>query len=658
MFLLVTFVLPFGWVSSMSAQNSTVFQVNSGSQVRAIEVIHKGPTTAVDSDMNGLPDAWELLYFGRIGVDPGADQDGDGLVNILEWQHGTNPTMEDSDSDGVSDGQEIALGSDPMKPGPVAVGQTTWLTRFHYSGNPPMPSGSGPWTTEAPFAFLGDSPVGPYSTSAEFHLLVPPGATGVVRWLEVFYPQWEFDSEQYTVREWSITAEKSPPFILNAPADGSVEVVFLPELAVDANRDGIIKLPSEDATDTTSAANPYRFWLNDDDDGTESFGSSDDSDRVPVQQADWTNHLIDCARDLEDFARLQIYTAGLNDALKNGDLHLGLKWTAVTGTPAIKLYKHVEAGGGTGYLTDQAIAHREYAQRGVANNLPLNDASGQHSDYLVEGAATFVLPPDLFADITETQPKTHLLFEGCKAGKGYLKLVILKKDDANYTEIGEGPSVWVELRSIKSMYQGPGTTFEQPAGETAQGIIFVHGWNMSPEGSVSFAETMFKRLWHRGFKGRYVSLRWNTNYSDAFDHLPVIGAAVDGYLADYNGSERVAWQSGAIVKAAVDGLPFGYSRNIVAHSMGNIIAGSALLAGVTFDNYVLMQAAVPASCYDDRALLQQAERPSPHTYLGFRPTFWEVDASPDDDPVPETRALSYRGRLGGDRGNLVSFYLP
>jgi len=46
----------------------------------------------VDTDNNGLPDMWETKYFGRIGVDPNADPDGDGLTNLQEYQQGTDPT--------------------------------------------------------------------------------------------------------------------------------------------------------------------------------------------------------------------------------------------------------------------------------------------------------------------------------------------------------------------------------------------------------------------------------------------------------------------------------------------------------------------------------------------------------------------------------------
>jgi hypothetical protein len=45
-----------------------------------------------DTDGNGLPDVWEQQYFGRLGVDPGDDEDGDGLTNGEEFWAGTDPT--------------------------------------------------------------------------------------------------------------------------------------------------------------------------------------------------------------------------------------------------------------------------------------------------------------------------------------------------------------------------------------------------------------------------------------------------------------------------------------------------------------------------------------------------------------------------------------
>ncbi|MCH8510119.1 MAG: thrombospondin type 3 repeat-containing protein [Kiritimatiellae bacterium] len=68
----------------------------------------------VDSDQDGMDDGWELWHFGEL-VNPNVDADGDGLTNLEEYQHGTDPNNPDTDGDGMSDGDEITLGLDPLK---------------------------------------------------------------------------------------------------------------------------------------------------------------------------------------------------------------------------------------------------------------------------------------------------------------------------------------------------------------------------------------------------------------------------------------------------------------------------------------------------------------------------------------------------------------
>ncbi len=48
--------------------------------------------TGIDSDADGLPDWWELAYFGNTtAAAPGADADTDGATNLQEYQAGTDP---------------------------------------------------------------------------------------------------------------------------------------------------------------------------------------------------------------------------------------------------------------------------------------------------------------------------------------------------------------------------------------------------------------------------------------------------------------------------------------------------------------------------------------------------------------------------------------
>ncbi len=76
-----------------------------------------------DSDGDGMPDGWEMWYFGPdAALDPNnkfADPDKDGLYNFKEYWYNTNPIKPDTDGDGMWDGWEANNGriydSGPLK---------------------------------------------------------------------------------------------------------------------------------------------------------------------------------------------------------------------------------------------------------------------------------------------------------------------------------------------------------------------------------------------------------------------------------------------------------------------------------------------------------------------------------------------------------------
>ena len=70
--------------------------------------------TDPDTDSDGMGDWWEFKYFENLSKTDGGDDDGDKLVNLLEYIAGTDPTdEEDTDGDGMSDDWESAYGLDP-----------------------------------------------------------------------------------------------------------------------------------------------------------------------------------------------------------------------------------------------------------------------------------------------------------------------------------------------------------------------------------------------------------------------------------------------------------------------------------------------------------------------------------------------------------------
>ncbi len=87
-------------------------------------IYHTNPNDP-DTDGDGLPDGWEVSQVPpEVGqyplfdpTDPGdgsSDFDGDGLNNVGEYQHGTDPYNPDTDGDGLPDGWETHNDFDPL----------------------------------------------------------------------------------------------------------------------------------------------------------------------------------------------------------------------------------------------------------------------------------------------------------------------------------------------------------------------------------------------------------------------------------------------------------------------------------------------------------------------------------------------------------------
>jgi esterase/lipase superfamily enzyme len=428
--------------------------------------------------------------------------------------------------------------------------------------------------------------------------------------------------------------------------DDQVNVTLLPvDLAVDANRDGNVEF----GIDQTTSAHPYRFWINNDRDVTEDV-------EVPGSTEDSADGVVITQRDLEDFSRIQLMVGGFHDQLKNGDIQVTMKFKSgsVVGNPAINLMWHRDEDGDLDYLHDSEIALRHLYSGLMMGKVDKNSGYTFDADFWTGNNTWFYEP------ITTDKPYRNLLFEGLSEGKGELVLEFKKGNDV----LGETCSCWINLLDVRKMYQRAKVTpddpddFTEPSAfvgafnnptitppvpnigwvwdpngkdfiedpeEEKEYLVFVHGWNMTYEGSQKYAETMFKRLWQTGYKGRFAFVRWPT-YSGVFT---------------YNASDYRAWLSGKGVAAFVNSLPSSYVRNIAAHSMGNVVVSSALREGMQVENYALLNAAIPAMCYDGREALYEFDR-----------------ETPDGDADLVTKALGFKEKMSQTNGaRLINFYL-
>ena len=446
-------------------------------------------------------------------------------------------------------------------------------------------------------------------------------------------------------------------------------VLFPVELMADGNRDGQMSTidPLIHDRDITSEQQPYRFWLDDDDDtefnhngdGGASTGPTEE-EKVPAPRPDYSLHQIASRRNLEDFSRFWIYFGGLQEAITSGNIQVGLRWKSVTSgtSPAINIYASVDGEGSDGYLKDDTVAQAQIGD--PIFNEAVRDKYGVQTIY---DGTRFIFKADYWGGLTADNPKKCLLFEGAGEGKGELELVFY---DQNEIEIGSGGSLWLDIMNVKKMYErakaqpenivapwnanppftGPvgyaadpsGHPFQKPLDENNQCAVFVHGWNMSYDDYVNFSETMFKRLWWQGYNGHFTAFRWDTRKSDGpFD------------TGEYNRSENRAFVYGAALKSLVTSLSANYTVSIVGHSMGNVVCGEALRQGMLVKNYLMMEAAIPMSCYDANApqLQRLVDRDAQYHTPDYHLT-----------PGSNETTLGYRGYLQNVSGSLTSFFNP
>jgi hypothetical protein len=460
------------------------------------------------------------------------------------------------------------------------------------------------------------------------------------------------NAPSFTIADYWIVDNSSAVLAPHTHSHGTNRVVnkkvnIIPaEVALDANRDGEITFDQKDKTTTEK---PFRFWINDDDD---TFGEGNDAggtlDRIPAVTPDHQNNFIDFIRDLEDFSRVAFNLPNsLWSQIKAGEIQVGFKWSDTSdGTPAVNIFRQSDQSGGqVQYFVNEDEAFNQSA----------TFANAAQKVMTVSGSGTAYFQQSFIDRLPTTSAPTYVLFEGAAKGKGKLNLVL--KVNGQEVVCG-GP--WIKLMDVRQFYTRGRTSltatqisdpwdspnppaitsvadntpeFVADPDETQQCIIHVHGWRMTEGDSRNWSEMTFKRLWQLHYKGRFATFRWAT-FSD--DTHP------DTSLLTYNRSEYRSWLCGPALSQFVNGLPYPGSRYVLAHSMGNVISGKALQAGMNVNRYAMCNAAMAAMSYDGSI-----------TNAPLNAT-----STPDTDSDPATVAFGLKNRFNDSLTDRINYYLP
>jgi len=446
--------------------------------------------------------------------------------------------------------------------------------------------------------------------------------------------------------------------------------VYVVSLQLDKNHDGTMDL-SFNGPDATSINSPFVFWANNNfdrntlDADDQVFYDDDVQVRgdyftpnTPVPDYNFKdgagNRSISCERDLQDFARLWVcgITTNLLAQLPAGST-VTLSWGDVgnpnSANPTIDLFPAADADGGIGYLTnsitaaiqtDNSLMCPYIGRLGPGQSIQLNASqfanswAGNHFIWCGVSNGTGGLTLTIVDGSGNTLAQTT----------AYIQIMDIKQMYERWT-VGDQPSIEPLTNAMLATEDLPvgasAFCYSQTSDTNTPYILYVHGWNMVRWEKDRFAESAFKRLYWQGYQGRFGGFRWPTE--SGFKGISTL-ATTPSEKDNYDRSEYTAWKSAKGLRNKLNDINAKYPGHVymLAHSMGNVVAGEALRLSSSrvVNTYVASQAAVPAHTYDTNI-----------ASYSFSYSPWSTTAA-----TPNIYGNWFLGNNGGGAGQMINFY--
>lgn len=521
------------------------------------------------------------------------------------------------------------------------------LAEYDFWQRSPVPGSAGFAITNASDVLI--APVGvPVTVNGYAKLAVLNSYSGVYGYLGQYFTTNAYQIDSSGIITTNATGilspygnffatEPSPAALVTMPDIDTGEqgtcTVYCVSLVLDKNHD--LKMDTSfSGQDATSASSPDIIWC---DNGFDRFVEDKDDQawyddsvsantaaaccpytpNTPTPNYNYRdgagNRVIPCERDLQNFFRLWVAGIDTNLIAKlPAGSTITLNWGDVgspnTGNPTIDIFTAADPDGGIGYLTNSDTAFTQtdplscpYIGRlAPGGSIQLNAATfANHwaGNYFIMCGVT---NGSGSLSMTIADGSGNVLAQSTS----YLQIVDIKQMYERWT-IGDQPSRAPLTNAVLASDGLPPFTsafqYTPPQDTNTPYILYVHGWNMNYDDKNQFAESAFKRLYWQGYQGRFGCFRWPTDYDF---NATLMDALFQPH--NYDGSEYNAWLSAVGLLNKLNDLNAEYPGHVymLAHSMGNVVAGEALRlaaqsgSGQIVNTYVASQGAIPAHVYD------------------------------------------------------------
>ncbi len=368
-----------------------------------------------------------------------------------------------------------------------------------------------------------------------------------------------------------------------------VTVYPLPHLAVDANHDGVIDAPTQDAAadyaDTTTPDAPYRFWLNDDSDAgdVKVLGTDDFSLAPGANGRNCDDNVVNGIRDLVDFFPVYLDLKSMLAALPSGN---GVSYVLKQQDAAVGIVF-------TSYARDHAFDYFRAApsglQTGFGPTLAQDAGAATVTKITADGVDLFAASPAFLSQIQQKDGGV-VLVEMSKQTTAPLILevrrgadVVMQAELALKADPVDSMFSFVNLRSfahgtpIADNNQGKGFGSLSPTDApndpfvdepNRKNVVFVHGYNVNSDQGEGSGAAVFKRLYWSGSKAKYYAVLWRGDDGQGE------GLAPKDATPDYHRNVGHAWQQGPYLRDVLSSLQG--DTVVMAHSLGNMVTQVAL----------------------------------------------------------------------------------